>query len=310
MFTPLLLALAACAPDAAPPAARAVPAGPEPAWPTVIAEDAAPEGYSWQTLRHAQLHARLLVPDGAYVTKHDGDPPTIRIENAGIVATLSYTPRAAWYVPGPLATPARFGDSLRETPNNVAWQVEIPDGGARVVAYARGAACEVTVGPFDRKDLAAAFTLCASLRPPPPGPWGPPGPRPASTAIPTGAWVEPSRAEMVGDSLLGPYAPRIYTGWYGLAHTNCPKDYAVLATVEEGESDVAVTRADSPAGPAHVRLARATRDGVTFTSGARVVAPRGDGCCSAELFPFRGPPSIDEIAYIVSLCDTTGGTSK
>jgi hypothetical protein len=114
----------------------------------------------------------------------------------------------------------------------------------------------------------------------------------------------------VGDSLLGPYAPRLYTGWYGLAHTNCPQDYAALTTLEEGESEVTVTRADSPVGPAHVRLARAVRDGVTFDSGARVVAPRGDGCCSAELFTLRGPPTSEEIAYIVSLCDTTGHDPK
>ncbi|MDP2316957.1 MAG: hypothetical protein Q8P41_28955 [Pseudomonadota bacterium] len=307
----LLLCLVGCATDqttVTPP----VPTGPEPAWPTVIAEEAPPPGYSWQTLRRKTVHARLLVPDDAHVTESDDDAeaPFVRIEHRAVTADVSYSPGSAWSVLGATTTPARVGgvdvDQVRITTDNVTWQTSLPDGGVRVSGYARGARCVVELGPFDRGFIDEAFTICASLRLPPVGPWGPAVAKPSGTAVPTGAWVEPSRAEMVGDSLLGPYAPRIYTGWFGLAHTNCPADFATLGAAGEGEVEVAVTRHDSASGPAYARQARSARDGVAFASGARVVAPRGDGCCVVELFPFLAAPSSAEIDYAVALCDTTG----
>ncbi len=307
----LLLFLVGCATDEK-TAAPLLPAAPEPAWPTVIAEAAAPSGYSWRTLRWQTVHARLLVPDAALVTESDdtAEAPFVRIEHRNVTADVFYSPNSAWSVPGASLTPPRVGgvavDHVRRTTDNVTWQTERADGGVRVSGHARGARCVVDLGPFDRGSVDEAFTLCASLRPPPPGPWGPAVARPNGTAVPTGAWVEPSRAEMVGDSLLGPYAPRIYAGWFGLAHTNCPADYDTIGALGEGEAEVAVTRHDSAAGPAYARLARAARDGVAFASGARVVAPRGEGCCVAEIFPLLAAPSAAEIAYVVALCDTTG----
>lgn len=306
---PFLLLLAACTPEE--PAAP-VPTGPEPAWPTVIAEEPAPPGYSWQTVQRETVHARVLVPDGAAVTESEAgaEAPFVRIQHRAVTADVTYSPGSAWWVPGATATPPRVAgapvENVRHTPDNVAWQSERPGGGVLVTGYARGSRCVVELGPFDRAFVDEAFTICASLRPPPPGPWGPAVAKPSGTSVPTGAWVEPSRAEMVGDSLLGPYAPRIYTAWFGLAHTNCPADYATLGVAEGTEAEVTVTRQDSAVGPAYVRRSRAVRDGVAFDSAARVVAPRGNGCCVVELFPFQGAPSSAEIDYVVALCDTTG----
>jgi hypothetical protein len=308
-LAPLLLVLVGCASDAPPPPA---PTGPDPAWPTVPAEATAPPGYTWTTLRHETVHARLLVPDDAAVTEvtevdAGAARPVVRVAHQAVTAELTFNPHAAWLSPGVLRAPVGgAGSAVRQTPDNIAWQAELPDGGVRVSGYARGVQCVVELGPFDRGATEEAFTVCASLRPPALGEWGPAAAKPNGTAVPAGAWVEATRGELIGDSLLGPYAPRLYAGWYGLAHTNCPADYATLGTATAGEAEVAVTRVDSAGGPAHLRLGRATRDGVTFTSSARLVAPRGEGCCSVELFPFRTPPSDAEIAYLVRLCDTTG----
>ena len=125
------------------------------------------------------------------------------------------------------------------------------------------------------------------------------------TQVPAGAWVEPARPSIVGDSLLGAYAPRLYAGWFALSHTYCPADNSFLKVLAEGESEVTVTPRETPVGLAYVRLARGTREGVSFDWSARVVAWRGQGCCVAELPPLDGAPSPAELDYIVALCDTT-----
>lgn len=300
----LLWAAAGCG-ETPPPAAPAPPA-PEPTWPTAVPEAPAPAGYTWRTLRHHNVHARLLVPDGAHVTEFDiertPERPAasfIRLEHRAVTAEIHFDPYAAWLTQGRTLT------SAQRTPDNVSGHTELADGGVRVSGYARALRCEVELGGFDRGFLDEALTICASLRPAPPGAWGPPEAFPNGTAVPAGAWVEPSIAGNMGVSLLGPYAPTLYSGWFRLSHTNCPVDYALLGTANGGEAEVKVTRHDTAAGPAYARFARSVRDGVPFDTGARVVAPRAAGCCLAELFPFRTEPPADEIAYVVALCDTT-----
>ena len=297
-----MILLLACAEEAPVTAAPTGPIVAERPWPTTIAEAPAPAGASWQTLRHANVHARLLVPDGAEISESDSldedDVPWIRVTFRALTAELTYAPTAAWYVAEAPAT-------ARRTPDSVAWQTEQADGGLKVTAYARGVKCVASLGAFDRAWLEQAYQLCASVRPPPLGAWAA-APGRSSTRVPDGAWVEPRRGEMLGDSLLGPYAPRLYAGWFGIAHAHCAEP-ATLGVAEGAEGTVTVTRRDTAGGPAYVRSARATRKGVTFDAGVRIVAPRGDGCCVAEVFPLVGVPSGAELDYVVALCDTTQG---
>jgi len=292
MSVAVLALLVACGGEPPPPPPVA-PRGPDPAWPTVLAEAQAPAGHAWQTLRHERVHARLLVPTGATVT--DSAPGEeeafVEVAHRAVTARLTFSPHGAWSAPA--ADPAQ--------PTTVV-DTELPDGGLRVTGYGRGVQCVVTLGPFDRASRDAARTVCGSVRPPPLGAWTR---RDDGSDVPAGAWVEPKRPDMVGDSLLGVYAPRLYAGWFGLTQKYCPTDYATLEATADGESSVTVTRADSPAGPAYVRQSRATRQGVTFASGTRVVAPRADGCCFVELFPLGEPASDAEVSYAVALCDTT-----
>lgn len=297
-----MILLLACAEDAPVVSAPTGPIVAERPWPTTIAEAPAPAGARWQTLRHANVHARLLLPDGAEISESDSldedDVPWVRATVRVLTAELTYAPTAAWYA-------ALAPEGARRTADNVAWQAELPDGGLRVTAYARGVRCVATLGPFDRAWLEQAYQLCGSVRPPPVGAWQP-APGRSSTMVPEGAWVEPRRGEMLGDSLLGPYAPRLYAGWFGIAHAHCDPP-ASLEALEGTEATVAVTRRDTAGGPAYVRSARATRNGATFDSGVRIVAPRGDGCCVAEVFPLFEAPSDAEIEYVVAMCDTTRG---
>ena len=291
--------LLACA-EEAPPA----PTGPvlsERPWPTTAAESPAPAGTTWQTLRHTRVQARVLVPDGAVVTSSDeetkDDEPFIRIQWGSLRADLTYEPSSAFYAAEAPANARRAGETL-------IWQTEQPEGGVKVTGLARGLRCTAVLGAFDRSWIDAAFQLCGSIRPAPLGTWGP-APGQGNTQVPEGAWVEPRRPEMLGESLLGPYAPRLYAGWFAVAHAHCPADPTTLGTATGTETAVTLQQRETSMGPATIRRSRATRGGVTFDAGARVVAPRGDGCCVAEVFPLFEGPSDAEIDYVLALCDTT-----
>lgn len=293
-----MLLLLACASEE--PAATPVAVAPEPAWPTVLAEDPAPAGFSWQTVRHQSVQARMLVPDGVDVvpSEEDAETPSVTVGRRPLAAVLGYEPRSVWLLHD---APA----DARRTADTVAWSMEQPDGGLRVVAFARGLRCTIDLSPFDRGYLDQALTVCGSVRPAPLGKWAPP-PGASATAVPDGAWVGPRRPEMLGESLLGPYAPKLYAGSFSIAHAHCPDDAALTAT-KPGEVSVALTRRSSALGPATVRTAQGERGGTIFESSVRVVAPRGDGCCIAEVSPFAAAVSEPELDYVVALCDTTRG---
>ncbi len=307
-----------CAPPAADTPAVIAPVAdvPGPPWPTVPEESPAPAGYSWQTLRHQTVHVRLLVPDGAKVTERVDEEkvPTIEVVHRGLSAVLEVDVGEAWrmpYLAAPVegAPPTPPGPFVRidRAPLNVTVQTERAGGAVQVLGLTRGARCVVNLDPFERGPtwIDTAFRICSSLRPAPLGPWGPRVAKQNGTQVPEGAWVEPARPSIVGDSLLGAYAPRLYAGWFVLSHTYCPAGLAAMEAPAAGESEVTVTPRETIVGPAYVRLARAVREAVAFDWGARVVAGRGQGCCVAELPPLVGAPSPLELEYIVALCDTT-----
>ena len=116
-----------------------------PPWPTVPDEAPAPAGYSWQTLRHQTLHARLLVPDGAKVAERVDEEgvPSIELVHRGLSAVLAFDIGEAWRMPylappqegASAAPPGRFV-RIDRAPLNVTVQLERAGGAAQVRAHA------------------------------------------------------------------------------------------------------------------------------------------------------------------------------
>jgi hypothetical protein len=278
-----------------------------------VTEAAPPAGATWQTLQHHDVLARLLVPDGAEVTESDDERGVSSVTVASGPITAVLTAARAPDLAGLASTPPAFEGAAAarvvRTADNVTFQLEPGGGATRIVGLARGVRCTVDLDAFARTfpNVDAAFRLCSSVRPPPLGAWDRPD-KTNVTAVPAGAWLAETRASVVGDSLLGPYAPKLSAGWFTISHTNCPADYDALGAAARGEAGVTTSHHDSAGGPAYVRVARSDR--APMVSSARVTAPRTDGCCVVDFATLFDPPSSAELDYVVALCDTTSTSRK
>lgn len=276
--------------------------------------DAPPPGFEVRTIRHETIHARLLVPrDGRVELGRDpyGYPRvTVDVDGEQVVlqfdsgvgalgATLARTPPTVYGLPTERASVSADG---------LAAQYRDAQGDLRILGAAPGVKCSYE--PFREPPaatLARVFTVCASLRSPPAGPW-----RPATSAeranggmtdVPEGAWVEQALPSTPGSLLRpGKFTAHLYLGRLVVRGAACPASVEALRAREAPEVDVEVeVRA---AERVWIRRVTEAYDGVRYPGPTTVLAARGPRCCRVDFVPWTSQPAADDLAYAVRLCDT------
>jgi len=297
-------------PSEAPSVARTPPP-----WPAAP-DTPPPPGFSWRTVHHETVHARLLVPDGAKVELgRDGfDYPRVNVtvdketvfvqfdSGAGqLGATMAKQPPTVYALP---TQKAHVG------PENLAARYRTHPGDLRIIGYAHGVKCDYEPkGAVPEATLARIYTVCASLRSPAPGAWRRATPEERAhggmTDVPEGAWVEGALPKTPGSLLRpGEFVARLYMGGLAVNGSRCPPTMQILRELDPGEAEVAVEERQTAGGDVWIRRVTEEYQGDRYPGPTILFARRAGKCCKAVVVPWTKPASAEQIDYAIALCDT------
>lgn len=294
--------------------ARGVLDGASPAPP--VPEPEVPAGFELRTIRHQTIHASLLVPKGATVEQtHDPHGyPRVDLSVAGQLVFLQFDSGVGQLgVTLRKKPPTVYGLPVRMSTYNdggVAAWFESKLGDVRVLGIAPGVKCSFEGLPSTPKGtLEQIYTVCASLRSPPPGKW-----RAATVAerahggmtdVPEGAWVESERPNTPGSRLRpGRFVARMHVGRFVVDSSGCPASFEALRAAEPPEVEVDLQRRRTSLGDVWIRKATEAYEGDRFPGATVVLALRASRCCRVTFVPWLDQPTDQEIDDAVALCDT------
>jgi hypothetical protein len=283
------------------PAPEVLPSPPFPAAP----EGPAPIGFSWETIHHQRVSARVLVPSGWLIErKFDAQyVGFVRLQGDEEAVDIEYNGGAGSAERGLLAKPPRppdEGAAIKRVENEgpaVAVDYVTGKPPRRIIeSFARGLSCKAR--PFRGRTLATeSFAICASLRPAGPGALQ----RRADLAPLLTAAPEHAVIEMRSDATI--------LSMGSLQVMVSPTHFDTMGLLADQkiagphERNVEVTIRQRPEGPVYLRRsvrmigAKDTWDhlGVTVVKSGRE--------CLAHFNPFVRPPTAAEIDYGIAMCD-------
>jgi len=308
-------AAAARSSSSAPGSTEAGPVLPSPHWP--VPQPATPvTGFEERTIHHETIHASVLVPKGARVSdaRDPNGYPQVEIEVDRETVLLQFDSGIGALGPSLAKTPPTVYGLATEMvtvgPDAVAARYRDSRGNLRILGIAPGVKCKLEpVLDVPAATLDKVYTVCASLRSPPPGAWRAATAEERShggmTAVPAGAWVEGSLPATAG-SLLRPgrFKAQMHVAGMVVAGGPCPSSFEGLSDKEPNEIDVHVEKRTASGGDVWIRKAVDRYDGASYPGATTVLSPRAGGCCRVGFIPWTTPPSAAAVDYAVALCET------
>jgi hypothetical protein len=302
----VVLVLCGCrAPVAAPSAPKpVVPASTleakpalESVWPEL---PPAPPGTTYRTVHAKTIHVAVAVPKGASVETSSlpfGHPVVyVTVGSARLSITFSSGRNVfmADLAKSPPMVASLPVERIVTTPENTAVLFRRKSGELVVNGWVRAAEC---IGEsLQPTEVDLAFSVCASLRVPPPGPLHPGGdevdkPFPP---IPEGAYV--SREYGVTQLYAGQFAGKVLA-------KPCPTEDELHAAWPK--DDLHLERKDYPHGSVLVSREEASYEGAHYRAATTVWAMRHAHCCIATIPEAFTPPTEAQVDYVARWCDAT-----
>jgi hypothetical protein len=272
--------------------------------------------FTWHTVNHETIHARVLVPNGgkADYTRDAYGYPRVHIAVDEAWVSLQFDSGIGHLASSLGATPPTVHglptEKVQIGSDHVALRYRTKMGDLRIMGYAPGVTCSFeTFREVPEPTLERIFTVCASLRSPPLGAWR----RATSeerahggmTDVPEGGWVEPGPPQHPGRFFMpGKFVARLYLGGLVINGAVCPPSLDMLQKPDVNEAAVEVEVRSTAAGDAWIRKAIEEYDAARFPGTTVIYAARAGGCCRAEFVPWTAPPTSAQIDQAIALCDT------